>query len=85
MAIRIVDIKLTPGSSWDDITGLADWNAVKNTNISWQVIIQSVIVGHSVKIEVEVTEGKWDSVKELITSWSTVKTKFTNWSGLKNW
>lgn len=85
MAIRIVDIKLTPCSSWDGISGLTDWNAVKNTNASWQAINQAAVVGQNVKIEVEVTEGKWDSVKELITSWSIVKTKFTGWSGLKNW
>lgn len=48
-------------------------------------ILQTTETSQSIKIVVEVTEGTWGSVKELLPSWSFTKNKFTNWDGLKNW
>lgn len=85
MAIRIIDVKQTPIYTWQDIRDLKDWNTVKNTNISWQSVTQTSKTGKRIKIEVEATEGTWESVKELLLSWQTLKDRFASWLKIKNW
>jgi hypothetical protein len=84
VAIHIVDVKIIPTTTWDDLKIPKDWNSIKNTNTSWQTIEQTAIVGEPIKIEVEVLERTWGSFNDLFVSWDSIKTKVTNWLGLKN-
>lgn len=84
MAIKIIDVKITTGNSWRNLSESQDWSTVKNTNADWQQPLQTAVVGRPVKIEVEIMENTWEEVTETFLSWNDIKTKFTTWLGLKN-
>ena len=85
MAIRIVEADLITNYTWEDIKDSRTWGILRNSNTTWQSILQVSEPAQNIKIEIEVTEGTWSSVKELLPVWSFVKNKFTNWSNLRNW
>lgn len=85
MALKIVDVKLTSNYSWQNIKNQANWNAVRNTNQNWQQPLQTSLVGQQIKIEVEVSENNWLSIKDNHITWQKIKEKFTSWLGIKNY
>ncbi len=85
MAIRIVDVKITTNYSWQNIKNTADWNVVKNTNINWQQPLQTTTIGQIVKVEVEVSENNWLSIRDNHLTWQKIKEKFASWLDIKNY
>ena len=85
MAIRIVDVKITTNYSWEDISNLADWNAVKNITTNWWQLLQTTNPGELIFIEVELRENDWLSIKNNHTTWQQIKEKFANWLDVKNY
>ncbi len=84
MSVRIASVKLVPNYTWDSVENLADWNAVRSNNTSWQSIAQTTITNQSVKIEVDIKEKTWMSLKQDFVSWNTIKSSISNWLGIKN-
>lgn len=84
MALKITEVKLITNYSWTDVSQIGDWNAVKNTNTSWQTMTQTSEVGQIINIEVEVVETTWDYIKGKFGSWNDIKNNFADWLGLKN-
>lgn len=85
MAIRIVDAKIKTNYTWENIKNTADWSAVAHTNENWNQLFQTTTVGNTVTIEVEVSEGNWDSIKNNHLTWQQIKDKFATWLGVKNY
>lgn len=85
MAIKIVDVKLKTSYDWSDIKNIADWNAVRNTNKDWQQLFQITTPGELIKVEVEVSENNWSSIKDNHLTWQQIKEKFASWLGIKNY
>lgn len=85
MAIKIVDVKLTTNYNWQHVKNKADWNAIRNNNQNFKQLLQTSVPGGIIKVEVEVSENSWLSVKDNHQSWQKIKDKFTNWLGIKNY
>lgn len=85
MALKIVDVKIKTNYNWQNIKVQADWNTVKNTNVNWQQSLQTSVVGQIVKIEVEVSENNWLSIKNNHLTWQQIKEKFASWLNVKNY
>lgn len=85
MAIKIADVKITTDYSWQDLKKQADWNAVRNTNLNWQQLLQTATPGELVFVEIEVSENTWSSIKDNHTTWQRIKEKFANWLEVKNY
>jgi len=85
MALKIVDVKLTTNYDWQDVSNLASWQVVRNTNANWQQPLQTTTIGQLVKVEVEVSENNWLSIKEVHNTWKRVKERFSTWLDIKNY
>lgn len=85
MTIKIVNVKLKTEYSWQDMSEMSNWRAVKITNSSWRQPLQTALVCEQVTIEVEVMENNWAAVKESFSSWDEIRGQFENWLALKYW
>lgn len=85
MALKIVGVKLTTNYNWQNVKNQASWGAFKNTNLNWQQPFQTALVGQLTKVEIEVSENNWLSIKDNHLTWQQLKEKFALWLNVKNY
>lgn len=85
MALKIVNIKLSTEYNWESIKNQADWKSVRNSNADWHQPLQTTLVGKDIKIEVEISENRWSSIKGNHQTWQQIRDKFLSWLNVKNY
>ena len=79
--LKITDVNIK-SVSWNNITQVKDWNAVRLCNQDWNTLKMTALTGAQVKIEVAVIENTWELLRDAYPDWQTIA-GLSAWSDIK--